>query len=338
MLVGQQHLGAFALPLHRPADLARRPQHQAMIDVLPALGAEPAAHVAAHHPHLALRHLEHHVGEHVTYAVRIVHVGIQRVAVLCRFVQTDRAARFHVLRVHAGDHVAALHNVRGARERRLGCRPVAAFGGVGDVVGVFIPQTRRVGFRCCRNVRHRGQGFVLHQHQFGGVLRLRQGLGDHHRDGVADITRTVGHHGGPLRREHRRAVALLARHPRLRHRNSVVHEVGAGIDRDHARCGRGRLRIDRADQRVRVRRADEHAPGLPIERLVVLVAALAGEQANILEPADRLADAEFHVGGGFKYVVHVRSLYCGFGVPVIGSPNSTSDLPSKRSSCSDFIG
>ena len=135
------------LPLHRPPDLARRPQHQPVIDILPALGAEPAAHVAAHHAHLALRHLEHHVGEHVAHAVRIVHVGVQRVAVLRRIVDADRAARLHVLRVHAGDHVAAFDDMGGAGERRLGRRAVAAFGGVGDVVGVFVPQARRVRFR-----------------------------------------------------------------------------------------------------------------------------------------------------------------------------------------------
>ena len=304
MLVGHQHFGALAAPLHRPADLARRPQHQPVVDILPALGAEPAADVAAHHAHLALRHLEHHVGEHVAHAVRIVHVGIQRVAVFRRFIEADRAARLHVLCVHAGDDVAAFHNMGGAGEGRLGRRAVAAFGGVGDVVGVFVPQARRIGFRGFGNVRHRRQRFVIHHDQFGGVLRLRQRLGDHHRDRVADIARAVDHHGGTLRREHRRAVALLARHAGLRHRDAVIREVGAGVDRDHARGGSGGCRIDRADQRMGVRRADEHAPGLAVECLVVLVAALAGEQAHVFHAADRLADAEFHVGGGFKYVVH----------------------------------
>ena len=147
MLVGQHHLGALASPLHRPVELARRPQRQPVLDILPALGAEAAADVVAHHAHLALRHLEHHVGEHVAHAVRIVHVGVQRVAILRRIVDADRAARLHVLRVHAGDDVAALDDMRRPGEGRLGRRAVAALGGVRDVVGVFVPQARRVRLR-----------------------------------------------------------------------------------------------------------------------------------------------------------------------------------------------
>ena len=144
MFVGEDHLGALAFPLHRPLDLACRPQRQPMIDILPALGAEAAADIVAHHAHLALRHLEHHVGEHVAHAVRIVHVGVQRVAVFHRVVGANRAAWFHVLRMHARDHVAPSDDVRGLGEGRLGRRPVAAFDGVGDVVRVLVPHARRV--------------------------------------------------------------------------------------------------------------------------------------------------------------------------------------------------
>ena len=191
--VGQQHFGAFAAPLHRAADLACRPQRQAVFDVLPALGAEAAADIVAHHAYLALRHLEHHVGEHVAHAVRVVDVGVQRVAVLRRVEDADGAARFHVLRVHAGDDIAALHDVRGAGEGGFGGRAVAAFGGVRDVVRVFVPHARGVGLRRGGNVGDRGQRFVLHVDQFGGVFRLREGLRDHHRHRVADIAHAVGH-------------------------------------------------------------------------------------------------------------------------------------------------
>ena len=107
VLVREDHLGAFAPPLHRTFDLARRPQRQPVFDILPALGTEAAAHVVAHHAHAALRHLEHHVGEHVAHAVRVVHVGVQRVAIFRRIEGADRAARLHVLRMDARDRHSA---------------------------------------------------------------------------------------------------------------------------------------------------------------------------------------------------------------------------------------
>ena len=234
VFVGEDHLGAFAAPLHRPFDLARRPQRQPVLDILPALGAEAAADVAAHHAHLALRHLEHHVGEHVAHAVRIVHVGVQRVAVFRRIVGADRAARLHVLRMDARDHIAPFDDMGGLGECRLGRRAVAALGGVRDVVRIVVPHARRIRFRRFGDRRHRRQRLVVHDDEFGRVLRLRQRLGDHHRHRIADIACAIDDQRGTLRREHRRAVALLARHRRLRHGDAVVRVVGAGVDRDHA--------------------------------------------------------------------------------------------------------
>ena len=279
-------------------------KRQPVLDILPALRAEAAAHVAAHHADLALRHLEHHVGEHVAHAVRIVHVGVERVAVFRRIIGADRAARLHVLRVDARDHVAPFDDMRGLGECRLGRRAVAALGGVRDVVRILVPHTRRIRLRSFGDRRHRWQRIVVHDDEFRRVLRLRQRLGDHHRHRIADITCAIDDERGTLRREHRRAVALLARHRSLRHRNAVVRVVGPGVYRDHARRSFGRRGVDRADPRMRVRRAHEHAPGLPVQRLVVLIAALAGEQPHILEATDRLADAELHRGRRARDVVH----------------------------------
>ena len=47
MLVGEEHLAALAAPFHRAAELARGPERQAMLGILPALDAEAAADVAA---------------------------------------------------------------------------------------------------------------------------------------------------------------------------------------------------------------------------------------------------------------------------------------------------
>ena len=45
---------------------------------------------------------------------------------------------------------------------------------------------------------------------------------------------------------------------------------------------------------MRVRRAQEHRVNLAVEVLVVLEAAEAFDEPDILEPPNRLADAEFH--------------------------------------------
>ena len=43
-------------------------------------------------------------------------------------------------------------------------------------------------------------------------------------------------------------------------------------------------------------------------RLVVLVAPFAGEQPQIFDAADRLANAELHGGGGGQNIIHTRCL------------------------------
>ena len=101
VLVGHHRLAAFACPFDRPQQLARRPQGQAVLDVLPALGAEAAADILRDHPHLALGHLEHALRQHVAHAMGVLHVGIEDHAILALVVGAERAARLHVLGVHA---------------------------------------------------------------------------------------------------------------------------------------------------------------------------------------------------------------------------------------------
>ena len=86
VLVGHHRLAALAGPLDRAQQLARRPQRQPMLDILPALGAEATADVARDHPHLALGHLEDVLRQHVAHAMGILHVGVERHAVLAGIV------------------------------------------------------------------------------------------------------------------------------------------------------------------------------------------------------------------------------------------------------------
>src|SRR5690606_15884582 len=57
--------------------------------------------------------------------------------------------------------------------------------------------------------------------------------------------------------------------------------------------GGGRLRgVDRLDARMRMRRHHHHAVALPRQRDVIDIAAASRDEALVLDPAHRLADAE----------------------------------------------
>ena len=107
VLVGEDRLAPLARPLDGPAKLARRPQHQLVLGILPALGAEGAADVAGDDADPVLGDLEDAAGQGVADAVRVLDVGVESVAVLDRIVDAERAPRLHVLRVHPRDDVAA---------------------------------------------------------------------------------------------------------------------------------------------------------------------------------------------------------------------------------------
>jgi hypothetical protein len=73
--------------------------------------------------------------------------------------------------------------------------------------------------------------------------------------------------------------------------DAVGGEVGAGQHRHDPRDGERRRRVDAADARVRVRRADEADVKLPVGVDIVAVAAGAGDEARVFLAQDVLADA-----------------------------------------------
>ena len=292
MLVGENRLAPLARPLHRPAELLRRPQDEAVLHVGPALRAEAAADVAGDDADRGLGDAEDVDREHVAHPVRVLEVGIERVAILARVVIAERPARFDELRVHAGDDVAPPYDMRRAREGGIGRRPVAHLEHVGDVVGAFVPDGRAAGVGCRGRRGDRGQRIVVDRDQFGGVLRLRGGLGDDQRDRVADVAHAAAREAGVRRREHRRAVGAFALKRHRRRAETVRGDVVAGEDRKHAgRCDRS-YGIDGADRRMRVRRAQDVGVRLAGQVHVVDEASLAAEEARVLEPLDGLTDAE----------------------------------------------
>src|SRR5215831_4019595 len=91
-----------------------------MLDVLPPLGAETAADIIGDHAHAALRNLEHVLGQHIAYAMGILAVGVERVALLAWVVVPERPTRLHELGMHARDDVTAPQDMIGCGEGGVG--------------------------------------------------------------------------------------------------------------------------------------------------------------------------------------------------------------------------
>ena len=134
-------------------------------------------------------------------------------------------------------------------------------------------------------VDDRLERLVVDADPLGGAARLLGMLGGDDRDRLAEVA-------DALEGEHRlvaelEPVALLAR-------DVLVREHG--VDAGHA--GR-RGRVDRADERVRVRAADGVAPEHPGGEEVARVGELAGDLGDRVDAADGLADAaELELAGG----------------------------------------
>ena len=161
VFVGHDDLGPFAAPFHRPVELPRRPQHQPVIDILPALGAEAAADIVDHDAHLALRHLEHVGREHVTHPMRIIHIGIERVTVLKLIEHPQRPSGFHILGMHPRNDMTPADDMFRLRERRVGRRLVAALERVRNIVAIFVPDHRGAGFRRLGDIGDGRQRFIV---------------------------------------------------------------------------------------------------------------------------------------------------------------------------------
>src|SRR5262249_61168584 len=120
-------------PLHGPPELLGRPQNEAVLGILPALRAEAAADVVGDHPDAVLWDLEDVSGQRVADAMRILHVGMERVPALALVPDPERAARLHVLGMDARDDVTPGDHAVGAGERGVGGRAVAGLEEIRDV-------------------------------------------------------------------------------------------------------------------------------------------------------------------------------------------------------------
>ena len=149
---------------------------------------------------------------------------------------------------------------------------------------------RRVG------LHQRGQWLCLDGHEIGSILgRVRIGREDD-GDGLAHITDAVGG-------EDRLAIRIEtfdAGEAKIDRRN--IGDIRRGPDRDDARNAAHRGRVDRADARMGMGRANYTHVQLMRERDVGGKAAIACDERPIFETRDRAAD-EVHRAKTSKWAV-----------------------------------
>ena len=130
-----------------------------------------------------------------------------------------------------------------------------------------------------------------------GIEGRRPALGNHRRQGLADIAHAVARQARVRRHDHRAAVAAVQGDGAGQIAVAGLVELGLGQDQMHAGCRPRRRDVDAAQDAVRMGRADELGEQQAGEIPVGAVAALAAQQPRILLARDRLRDAELGRSG-----------------------------------------
>ena len=116
LIIAQESFRARRGEFHRPAELLRRPQHQAELDEDAVARAEIAADVVREDAQPVGRNAEHR-GKLVLLPHRAAGAGIERVAAGRGIVMAERRARFERHAGDAADMEFLFHDMRRARQR-----------------------------------------------------------------------------------------------------------------------------------------------------------------------------------------------------------------------------
>ena len=286
--IGEESLRAIGHPFHRPADLARRPQADDLLRIDENLGAEAAADIGRDHAQLVLGRHADEGGDDQARNVGILRGVPERETVRAGVVFADRGTRLDRIRRQPVVDEIELGDVLGRLERRLGRLRIAEVPLIDGVARRDLVDLRarlRLG-----RIGHRRQRLVVDLDLLGGVLGLRQRLGEDDGDRIADMVRLAMGDRRMRRILHLRAV-LGRDHPAANETADLVGgKLGAGEHREHARHRRRRLAVDAPDLGVGMRRAQEVGLALAGTVDVVGVVALAGDEALVLFAAHRRTD------------------------------------------------
>ena len=152
---------------------------------------------------------------------------------------------------------------------------------VDHVARRFRMQLRRARLDRRANIGGGRKFFVIDDDGFRRIARLVLGLGDHHRDRLADEAHRLRRHRRPRAHLHRRAVLGCDRPAADQIADLVVDDLLSGQHADHARHLHRRRRIDALYLGMGVRAADEMGKGHALQLDVVDVAAFACDETPV---------------------------------------------------------
>ena len=256
------------LPAFRPLD--GPPQFHSQVgdgDFLrekAALFAEPAANVGAGYPH-RLRRPPQQPRQVVADFVGMLRRIPYRQQIGGGVIGRQQAARLHRRRGQALDVEPMAHDAIGGGKGAVQIAP-GVDGAQHDVAAQVVVDHRGALGGGLPRVNDRGQDFVVHRHQFGGVVRGVDvlGQGDRHRlPGVANLV------AGQRRVAGRAQFVGVGRFAGGQVRQPG--EVGGGDDRRRPRQGRGGRGVDAPDAGVTVGTANDHRVEHPRQRQVVYI-------------------------------------------------------------------
>ena len=206
----------------------------------------------------------------------------------------------------AGEDVRDLARVAAVVRHRTG--PVDR-----DIAGRLGPELRRTGCKRCAHVSDRIQFLVLDRDELGGVLRERGAFGNDQRDRLADMQHAFARERRTERHDELGAIAAVERGMQRGRADAGRLDVLVRQHRDDAFRRAGCGDVDRADARMRVRRAHERRMGLVRLRRIVDKSSKPAHQRVILDARLEMMIARLIHAGGLR-----------FGQPVIPRDCATS--------------
>ena len=251
-------------PLDRPPQFQRQVGDGDFLGEKAALFAEPAANVGAGHPH-RLRRTPQQPRQVVADFVGMLRGIPYRQQIGGGVIGGQQAARLHRRRGQALHLEPMADDAIGGGKGIVQIAP-GVDGAQHDVAAQVVVNHRGVIGGGLPRVNDRGQDFVVHRHQFGGVVRGVDVLGqrDRHRlPGVANLV------PGQRRVAGRAQFVGVGRFAGGQMRQPG--EVGGGDDRRRPRQGRRRGGVDPPDAGVAVGTADDHRVKHPRQRQIVYV-------------------------------------------------------------------
>jgi len=282
-------------PFDRPAEPARRPQHQGVFRIDEIFHAEAAADVAHDNADIGWLDAER-LGGQTAYAKMAVAIGVQRIAPDRRIEFTERAARFDRRSRHPVVAKLDLDHMFGAGKGGLHRRLIADDPIEGDVAWRFWPELHGAVPRRLRGIHHDRQRRIFDGNPLRRVECLGHRFRHYHGHRLADMADAVIGENGL-----RRVIAGCAAPPRhlqarVLHRRkrcqAICAHIRAGQNGQYTGGGTGVIGVERDDVGMGVRRTQNDGMDLAGEIYLVLKTARSGEKPRILLAPYRLAYSE----------------------------------------------